>query len=216
MTISAQTVILDAHVVLQDLTGTRWPASELVRYLNDAQRAVVAKRPEVKATLEAYTCVAGEVQSLPSTAQSLIDVHSNALNRPVTKVDRLVLEATDRNWMAATPGNPVHFMHTLTDPRKFYVYPPAKAETTLNCVFSNYPTDVGAPTAPGKLASTVTGNADLPDEYEAALLHFVLFRAYSKDAEFGGNAQLAGQHYQLFKSELGEQAQGSATVSPKE
>lgn len=216
MTTTAQAIVLEAQTALQDLTGTRWPASELVRYLNDAQRAIVTKRPDAKATRVTHTCVAGAVQTLPATAQSLIDIHTNASNRAVTKVDRAILEATERNWMGATQGVPVHFMHALTEPRTFYVYPPATVGTTLACVFSNYPTDVSAPSAPGKLASTVSGDIDVPDEYEAALLHFVLFRAYSKDAEFGGNAQLASQHYQLFKAEIGEQAQGAASTTPKE
>lgn len=216
MTVSAQAIILDAHTALQDLTGTRWPASELVRYLNDGQRVIVTKRPDCKATPAAFTCVAGPTQTLPPTAQTLIDVHTNTNGDAVTKVDRLLLEATVRRWTAATQGQPIHFMHTPVEPRVFYVYPPAVAGATLNCVFSNYPADVAAPTAPGRLYSTVAGDIDIPDEFEAALLHFILFRAYSKDAEFGGNGQLAASHYQLFKAELGDQAQGLVGVTPKE
>lgn len=216
MTITAQAIILEAQTALQDLTGTRWPASELVRFLNDGQRAIVTKRPDSKATTVTHTCVAGPIQTIPATAQSLINVHTNASNQAVTKIDRALIDATMRGWTGVASGVPVHFMHSLTEPRVFYVYPPATVGTTLSCVFSNYPTDVGAPTAPGKLASTVSGNIDVPDEYEAALLHFVLYRAWNKDAEFGGNAQLASQHYQLFKAELGDQAQGVSSTTPKE
>lgn len=216
MVIAAQGIVLEAQTALQDLTGTRWPASELVRHLNDGQRVISTKRPDSTATLVDFSCVEGAHQMLPNTAQTLIDVHTNANGRAVTKVDRHLLEATSRSWTTTTKAAPIHFMYSLAEPRAFYVYPPATSGTTLSCVFSVYPTDVAAPTAPGKLYTTVTGNISLPDEFEMALLHYVLFRAYSKDAEFGGNAALATNHYQLFKAEIGEQVQGVVSVAPKE
>lgn len=215
MTTTAQSIVLEVQTVLQD-DGVRWPASEIVRYINDGQRLIASKRPDTKATAVSFACVAGHRQTLPSTAQSLIDIHTNASGQAVTKVERSILEAVSRTWTTQTPGVPVHFMHTLADPRTFYVYPPASSGTALACVFSNYPTDIPAPTAPGVLASTVTGNIDLPDEFEVALQHYAVFRCYSKDAEFGGNAALAAAHLQLFKAELGEQIQGAATTAPKE
>lgn len=48
-----------------------------------------------------------------------------------------------------------------------------------------------------------------------ALRYYVLYRAWSKDAEYGGNAQLASANLALFKAELGEQLESAATVSPK-
>lgn len=59
------------------------------------------------------------------------------------------------------------------------------------------------------------GNIDLPDEWANALRYYVLYRAWSKDAEYAGNSQLAATNYQLFKGELGEQLESAATVSPK-
>ena len=40
---TAQSVILRAQVALNDNEGVRWPADELVRYLNDAQREIVRR-----------------------------------------------------------------------------------------------------------------------------------------------------------------------------
>lgn len=70
-------------------------------------------------------------------------------------------------------------------------------------------------TAGGAAASTVTGNINLPDEWANALRYYVLYRAWSKDAEYGGNPQLAAANLQLFRGELGEQLESAATVSPK-
>lgn len=55
--------------------------------------------------------------------------------------------------------------------------------------------------APGGAAyTTVTGTLIGKDAIKNPLLHFVLFRAFMKDAEFGGNAALSASHYQLFVS----------------
>ena len=68
--------------------------------------------------------------------------------------------------------------------------------------------------ASGATAATVAGNIDIPDEWATALRYYVLFRAWSKDAEYGGNPQLAATNYGLFKAELGEQLESAATVAP--
>ena len=219
MTITAQSIVLEVQTTLQDLTGTRWPASELVRYINEAQRELTTKRPDAVATQITLTCVEGAKQALPSTAQTLIDVAGNATGtkRAVTKVDRVLLEAQSRDWMSATPATPtLHFMHTLAESRAIYVYPPAVAGNVLELVVAPYPTDISAPTSPGKLFSTVAGSLSIPDEWAGFVRNFCLFRAYSKDAEFGGNAQLAANYLGLAKADLGEQLQSSASVAPKE
>ena len=44
----------------------------------------------------------------------------------------------------------------------------------------------------------------------------MLFRCYLKDAEFAGNQQRAGNHYQLFISSLTGGAQAQFGVSPNQ
>ena len=54
----------------------------------------------------------------------------------------------------------------------------------------------------------------LPDIFANAVMDFVLFRAYTKDAEFASNAQLAGQHYQLFLNGVTGKGQVDMISSP--
>ena len=61
----------------------------------------------------------------------------------------------------------------------------------------------------------MSGNIDLPDEWANPLLNYVLYRAYSKDAEFAGNAQLAASHLALFNNAAGIQLEASSTVAPQ-
>lgn len=215
----AQLIVFRIQEALQDFSGTRWPASELVRHINEGQRFIVTRRPDLKATHVTFACVAGARQTIPATAMLLMDVGENASGRKsaITKVDRKLLDATAPNWLSL-PGASVieHFTHDLAESRDFMVYPPARAgvEVTLNV--ANYPTDVPAPAAPGRTFSTASGNTDLPAGWESALINFGLFRAYSKDAEFGGNAELAASYFGLVQAEVGEQAQASAIAAPKE
>ena len=46
MAADAQLIIRQAQEALQDLPGVRYPASELVRFLNAAQVLIVISRPE--------------------------------------------------------------------------------------------------------------------------------------------------------------------------
>ncbi len=216
MTTPAQPIILAAQDELQDPAGVRWPATELVQHLHEGQRAIAQKRPDTTATVVTFSPAApGARHTLPAAAASLIDIPRNAAGRKraITKVDQVLLDATVRDWQGMTPSAEVlHFMHDLREPRVFLTYPPAAATTSLELVYSAYP--ASTPTASGATAATVSGNIDLPDEWATALRYYVLFRAWSKDAEYGGNPQLAATNYGLFKAELGEQLESAATVAP--
>lgn len=217
MPTTAQSIILDAQLELQDPAGIRWPSTELVKHLHDGQRAIAQKRPDTTATVVTFTpAAAGTRHALPAAAASLIDIPRNAAGRKraITKVDQVLLDATVRDWQGMAPAAEVlHFMHDLREPRVFLTYPPASTAAALELVYSAYP--AGTATAGGAAASTVTGNIDLPDEWANALRYYVLYRAWSKDAEYGGNQQLAAANLQLFRGELGEQLESAATVSPK-
>lgn len=217
MAISAQSIIQRAHVALQD-EGVRWPASELVRHLNDGQREISRVRPDQTAVNQLMPLVDGYFQTLLPTHQALIDMHNNAASpsKRITKVDMVVLDAVEPGWRAKTKTAEVkHFMHDLREPRYFYVYPPAIAGTAVNIVVSTYPAEIPFPTAPGIMFQTVTGDISLPDHWADALLNFVLHRAYAKDAEYGGNANMSTMYLNYYNAAVGTQLQSTSTVSPK-
>ena len=55
----------------------------------------------------------------------------------------------------------------------------------------------------------------LDDVYEGALLDYVLYRAYAKDAENPANMNRSTSHYQAFVSALGGKIQGEAATTAK-
>lgn len=216
MATTAQSIILRAQTALQDVEGVRWGAPELVNYLNDGQREIVRLRPDQKSSTVTMTLVQGYRQAIGATHMALIDIPANATGKlkRITKVDLTQLDAIDPAWRSKTPAvEVIHFCHDLREPRTFYVYPPAQSGLTVEAVVSVYPTDVAPPS--GAAFASVSGDIDLPDQWADALLNYVLFRAYSKDAEFGGNAGMAASYLGLFNAAVGSQLQSTATVAPK-
>jgi hypothetical protein len=212
---TAQSIILRAQVTLQDDGGVRWPATELVRHLNDGQRELVKARPDITANIYPVTLAGGHYQSLPAQYMVLMDVMCNTTGkkRRVTKTSLVQLDAVEPNWRSRSQAlEVVHFMHDLRDPRAFHVYPPIQPGVQVDMLTCEYPTDIPTPT--GASFTTVSGDIDMPDQWAEALLNFVLYKAYSKDAEYGGNAQLAVSYLGLFNAAIGSQLQSSATVAP--
>ena len=164
------------------------------------------------------TCVAGTKQTLPANGAKLIEVIRNAraagTKRAVRMVNREILDAQMPGWHAlAGVDDVLHFMYDPRDPRVFYVYPPATTSTQLDIVYAAYPTDIVEP-ADGATYTAVTGNISLPDIYGNVLQDYILYRAYTKDSEYAGNAQRAQAHYAAFANALGIEIKATVAVAP--
>jgi len=60
------------------------------------------------------------------------------------------------------------------------------------------------------------GTLSIPDIYANAIMNYVLYMAYMKDAEYAGNAQRAGSHYQLFTASVTGKGQVDAITNPNQ
>jgi hypothetical protein len=218
MPISAQSIIRRAVETMQDNTSVRWPVAELVRYLNDGQREVVLYRPDSMVTNATVALVAGAKQAVPTNGSKLIDVIRNTggTKRSVRMTVRNILDTQSPNWYNLTGVTEVlHYMYDARDPKVFYVYPPAASTgASVEIVYSAYPTDITEP-ADGALYTAVTGNISLPDIYGNVLADYILYRAYTKDSEYAGNAQRAQAHYAAFQAALTTEMAGTTGVAPK-
>ena len=225
MTIAASAILDRASKVVQDTTNVRWPMAELVQWFNDGQREIVLHRPDANPQTAFVTLAAGTRQKLVTGTGSggvgasvvpakLLDVICNyngsARTTAVRLVQREVLDAQTPGWHGATAaGEAKHYMADARDPLAFYVYPPANGSGKVEVLFSAYPTDVT------ESGGAVSGNMSLPDIYGNALLDYVLYRAYSKDSEYAGNAQRATFHCQSFANSLGIELKGTLLAGPQ-
>ena len=217
MALTAQSIIRRAVETLQDTTSVRWPANELVRYLNDGQREIVLHRPDSMVTNAALPLTAGTKQSLPANGAKLIEVVRNSAGtkRAVRLCNREILDAQSPGWHGLSQVTEIlHFMFDPRDPKTFYVYPPASGSASVEIVYAAYPTDITEP-ADGALYSAVTTNGiSVPDIYGNALLDYILYRAYTKDSEYAGNSQRAVAHYTAFANALGIEIKATIAVAP--
>lgn len=218
MTTTAQSVIQEVQQeILLDLTGVRWSATTLVRHLNDMQRVLVAARPDAGAANATLTLAAGHAQVLPATAMALLDLRANTsgTKAAIRQCQTEDLDSIEPAWRSATQsGTVVHFIYDPRHPRRFDVYPPAIVSTQVDGLLVNYPTDVPAPSNPGLLFSTVTGNISVADEFKQALVHMVSYYSYLKDAEYASNATLATVHLNAAVAMVGEQLRAQLMASP--
>ena len=218
MTVTVQSVVDRAQTVLQDTTGVRWPVvSELVLWVNDAQREIALFKPDATAVNATVTLATGTKQTIPDAGNRLLNVVRNMSaassgtgKRAVRLVDRSVLDSQTPDWhdpvvtgSAAHTAVIKHFVYDETNPRNFYVYPGVAGNAYLEIVYSANP-------------ATVAQNASLaiPDIFANAVMNYVLYMAYMKDAEFASNAQRASSHYQLFMSSVTGKAQIDAVSNP--
>ena len=220
-TITGANLLLRIEDTLQDTTNVRWPEAELLRYINDAQREVVNLRPESSADHSNVQLVTGTEQTIPDVALRLIKVVRNMSaaggsatgKRVIRLVDRDILDSQEPNWHDptvtgdATHGTtPKHYVFDEDDPRRYYVYPGVAGNAYAEVVTARSPTDLA------NTSSTIY----VDDIFANAIIDFVLYRAYLKDAEFAGNAQRATTHYQLFVGSLGAGGQSQFNLSPNQ
>lgn len=189
--------------ILQDQTNVRWVQAELLRYLNDGRRELAIHRPDLYSVTYTMTLAAGSKQDIPMDGNRFLDATRNvssagAVGRAVRIVEREVLDAQNPDWHTEDGTTAIkHFMFDERSPKTFYVYPPAVSGTKLDIVYSKSPVDV----LTGDLNSTsILATEDI---YTGVLLDYILYRAFSKDAEYAGNLQRASIHYQMFANSLG-------------
>lgn len=210
MTITAAQVFKKVQTDLQDPDGIRWPLDELARHFNSTQVDIVQKRPDTKSrTVEFSPTAPGSLHTLPATELVFLDITGNETGkkRNITRVEKSQLDAVDPAWQSARPTTEIeHFCFRQEEPRYFYTYPPASMQARIGLNAAPYPTNI--PESP----STVSGVMDLPDWCELAMVYGILARAYSKDAEFGGNSALAAKNETLFSAALSAQLQSATAV----
>lgn len=218
MSVTVQSVIDRAQTVLQDTTGVRWPVvGELVLWVNDAQREIALLKPDASATNDTITLVTGTKQAIPSGGNRLLRAVRNMSaasggtgKRAVRLVSREVLDAQSPDWHdPAVAGDAAHvavikhYIYDESNPRNFYVYPGVAGSAYLEIIYSSNP---------GVVAQA--GTLSIPDIYANAILNYVLYMAYMKDAEYAGNSQRASSHYQLFTASVTGKGQLDAITSP--
>ena len=225
MPVLASSIIERAATLIQDSTYVRWTVAEWLNWLNDGQREVVMLAPDAYTLVADHTLVEGTLQSIPADGIRFVDTPRNmgldglTPGKAIRQVDRIVLDTQRPDWHSE-PAN-ASVMHTVFDkrnPKKFYVYPPqpAVSQGHLELVYSASPPEVSpSVNPPTDITDFVAGDVLTIDDIRSnALLNYMLYRAYSKDAEYAANAALAAHYYKAFATSLQAKEMVDAAVEP--
>lgn len=228
MSVFSKAIIDEAASVLNDEAFTYWTSTFHLRSLNSGQLLISILKPDSSVTTDSYKMVTGTRQTLPTGTSAyqnpaavtlpagtkLVKVVMNTgttgivPGRAPALVDMDLLAATNPLWtMAAASAQAKQYMYDPRDPKVFWVSPPQPATNQgyLQVIYNSIP---------GKILSYAPAEAiALPDEYEAPLLYWLLFKAYSRDAD-STHANAALQYYDAFLQSLHLTSQIKAAEDP--
>jgi hypothetical protein len=220
-TVKVVDIITRAKTLLQDTTSVRWPSTELQLWLNDAYRDIVNLRPDSNTQTDTFTCAAGARQYLTTVFPNALRLIAVIRNTAATStlgavrlIDRQVLDDQRRTWYGETAADTIqHYMFDPRLPKEFLVYPPATTDAELEVAYASVPTSHTLTESELNNVGT-TETIRIDDSFSGAILDYILYRAYSKDAEYAANAQRAVGHYQAFQGALGAKGQSEAASQP--
>jgi len=211
MAVAVNSIVDKVESLLQDTTNARWPVLELVGWLNEAQKETVREKPEAYTTTTAVQLTAGTKQSIPAGGILLIDVIRNmgtdgtTAGNAIRIADRRLLDTHVPDWHHTKNSTQYvdNYVFDERNPKIYFVSPPSDGNNYVEICYSTIPATVAA----GQ-------NIILDDIYESVIIDYMLYRAYSKDADYTNNAQRAISHYQAFLIALGQQDKAEKIFDP--
>jgi hypothetical protein len=217
MALTAKDVMERATIILQDTGAVRWPATELLKWLNDGQREIAIHKPTAVTNTVTLSLDAGTRQDLPATYVSLVSVHRNVDGNAIRPIDRSVLDNQIPGWQDTNvlpyAADVTHVIFNEANPREFYVAPGNTGTGEIEATVAVLPTDIAEPASPLDIAS-YTANLAVPEIWRGAMVDYVLYRAYSKDTQSPNAANRAAAHYQQFASAIGIKVATDQALNP--
>lgn len=217
MSVTYQSIIDQAETLLQDedsdQTVRRWKEAELLLWLKYGEREVAKLKADSYPVTETVSLSAGSKQSIPSDAHQLLDVLCNmgtdgsTRGDVVSVVQKKYMNAINPGWMADTANKTVtHVIYdTKRDPRSFWVYPQSPGTNYLEIMSAKLPQNS---------SKVISDNIMIPDEYDFALIHFVVAMAFMKDTDIPQSAARSQAHMNIFLTLLGKKEMIEETYNP--
>jgi hypothetical protein len=212
-TITAKSIIDKASTQLLDPNNVRWTRTELLGWVNDAQRQITIMSPNATNKISTMQLVVGTRQTIPSDGWTLLDIirYMGTTGTTPGRVPRIisqqVLNDFNPNWHASTPATvPLNYLFDQQDQTVFYVYPPSNGKGYLQINYSPVPVDLASEN------NTISIN----DIFQTSILDYVLYRANSKDAEYAPGVTLAGGYLQTFMATMGVKLDQESRNSPNQ
>jgi len=212
MSTTAGSIITRASEIAQDENNTVWETAQGLEWVNDGQRAVAQARPDAVINTTPFQLIGGSKQEI--SGRRLMSVGRNmgvdglTPGKAVRLVDRGIKDDFNPDWHTDTAQAYIEeYMYDARTPKLFYVWPPAHA--SINVYLET--TQAVDPTDCADTDSTI----DMDDIYSPALIEWVAYRFFCRDAEEVPDVQRAVRHFQAFFNLLDRKMQGDMSVNPK-
>jgi hypothetical protein len=197
MTVQASAILARVRTQLIDeLPTQRWSDDELLMWLSDGQRTLIAVDPALGDVTGPVKVELGTKQALPDGGFMLLDIKRNmgfdglTPGRVITVITRENLDRVDPYWHASARSEvTLHYIYNPKEPRIYYIYPPSTGEHYIEAAVAMNPPDMAA----------LTDTLLVPDLYQTALFDYVMFRAHQKDSDYSAGDQIAQGYLQLFQ-----------------
>lgn len=231
MSINAAATLSRALTILQDETGVRWPLAELRQWFNDALREITLLKPTATSHSVVVPLENGTYQKLPDTYTRALRVTRNLRSgqnaprqggRVISTVQRAMLDTQNPDWHNDLRTRQTREVRNAcvddAEPTAFWVYPGSDGKGFVEVVAARVPEGIPAPSQHLDELASYAATIDLQDIYSNALLDYVLYRAFSKEAQFAGSAAKAaacyGQFMGALKTSTGNDMQLSLNAPP--
>lgn len=218
MAFTAADVMRQASTILNDAGAVRWPLTELLDWINAATAEVALLKPTATATTISIALVSGTKQTVPAGYHQILRVLRNTTSgRAVTPTTREIIDTQIPGWHATSvlpfTVDAAHFINEPEDQGAFWVVPGNTGTGSIDVVASAVPAKIARPANP-LLIDSYSASVPLHDIYQSAVIDYVLYRAFSKDAAVPGAAQRAQAYYAAFANALGIKTQQETSRTP--
>jgi hypothetical protein len=158
-----------------DADGYRKSNDVMLGYVNDAIRELSIARPQLFYSIGDVICTAGDVEQAItfSDAQALVDVLAIHGGAGLTPFDMASMQAFNPGWRTDTPAAAQQWSRLEGDLLRFFIYPPAPADQTIDVRYVRIP-------AVYLIDDEIN---EIMDGLAPALVDYVVYRAESGDDE---------------------------------
>lgn len=211
--------------ILNDDAAVRWTRLEIQDWLNDAYKEIVLLRPDANSYTSNVMLASGTRQkigdsssiNLPAAIRILDVIRNTAAlsnKKGIMLISRKILDEQYPFWHSSTGSvNITHWVFDLRAPKEFFVFPPSDGKAEVEILYSSVPTPHALSETDLNPTGTNATTILLDDIYANAITDYILYRAYSKDADYAANAQRAVNHQSAFTGSITAKTSTDAAVT---
>ena len=202
--IKVSELITRAKITAQDVDFVQWPEAEWLSWYNECLLSLASARTDAGAETRTVTIVAGSMQNLPEDANKLIEVVRNHTSgRVIRFIDRKILDEQHPDWHKRTDTEPLYYSYDTSVPNVYYLFPSVTGAA--------HKVDIVIAKSPPAATSSDT-EMSVEDWFAPAIVDYILYRAYLKNAEYTNDLNRSEYFRRSFYERLGVESKISTAA----